>query len=115
MPLSPAPSVKVDELKVANAEPVIRKQAVSQEKPPTEIAVDVVLKPGPKTTPLDPNAPIVAKAKTKTDVVPFEVVAHLDGYLMVRQGSKVSAIQIGQKLPDGRVLLSVSSSSYKAD
>jgi hypothetical protein len=99
--------------------PVIQKQEVAQEKLQPESAVDVVLNTKPRPSP-PPPAPVplnvqATAPKSTNESVPFEVTAYLDGYLMVRQGAKVFAIQVGQKLPDGRVLMSVSSTGYKAE
>jgi hypothetical protein len=97
--------------------PVVEKQEVAQEKLQPESAVDVVLNTKPRPSPPVPvplNVQVTAP-KSTNERASFEVTAYLDGYLMVRQGAKVFAIQVGQKLPDGLVLMSVSSTGYKAE
>lgn len=77
---------------------------------PVENSVDVTLKPRRNKM----SEPVITTS-AKTDSKTFEVTAYMDGFLMVRQGPKVTAIKLGETLPDGKILRSIAGGTYKAD
>lgn len=108
---APAKSVNVP-AKAALPVAVIQKPVQETQKVPTENSIDVVLKARPRPVQEYPVA--IQPKSTAPEVIPFEVTAYMDGFVMVRQGSKVSAVKIGEILPDGKTLTSVSNNSYKS-
>jgi len=84
---------------------VLRDRSVVAQDPPRN--------PVPAQVPLPAKPDTVAAAQATNQV--FRVMQYLDGYVLVRVGNRVATVRVGERLPDGRLLKSVSDASITTE
>lgn len=107
------------------AAPAIQSSDLTDDGKEAAAAVDVVLRdrsvvvqdpprnPVPAQVPLPAKPDTVAAAQATNQV--FRVMQYLDGYVLVRVGNRVATVRVGERLPDGRLLKSVSDASITTE